>query len=116
MEPGAVRLLPAALINLPQAEAVEEATAAIDTFRDIYQAEWSKAFRAKIARHRGRRRPAPDRAPRRHHGHPTGRFTRTFRGLADGTARDEFADRDAFGAWETDWQAACPAKRATRRR
>jgi serine/tyrosine/threonine adenylyltransferase len=35
-------------------------------------------------------------------------FTRVFAGLADGSARDEFLDRDAFDAWHDDWQAQNP--------
>ncbi|MCM2562468.1 YdiU family protein [Lutimaribacter sp. EGI FJ00015] len=31
-------------------------------------------------------------------------FTNTFRGLADGTARDQFADPSGFDAWATRWQ------------
>ena len=32
-------------------------------------------------------------------------FTNTFRALADGTARDQFTNREAFDAWHADWQA-----------
>lgn len=32
-------------------------------------------------------------------------FTRTFRGLGTGTARNEFTDRGAFDSWEPDWRA-----------
>ena len=35
-------------------------------------------------------------------------FTRVFAGLADGRARDEFIDRDAYDAWAADWQAQSP--------
>lgn len=32
-------------------------------------------------------------------------FTNTFRGLSDGTARDQFVDPTAFDAWASGWQA-----------
>jgi uncharacterized protein YdiU (UPF0061 family) len=32
-------------------------------------------------------------------------FTNTFRGLLDGTARDQFLDRAAFDTWEPLWRA-----------
>ncbi|MEM9098009.1 MAG: YdiU family protein [Pseudomonadota bacterium] len=32
-------------------------------------------------------------------------FTLTFRGLADGSARDQFSESDGFGAWHADWRA-----------
>ena len=35
-------------------------------------------------------------------------FTNTFRGLADGTARDQFADTHAFDTWAARWQAKGP--------
>jgi uncharacterized protein YdiU (UPF0061 family) len=88
------------------AKAVEEATAALEVFKTTYQAEWLAVFGAKIglasattedldliegllALMAGQ----------------TADFTRVFRGLVDGTARDEFADRDAFDRWHSDWAA-----------
>lgn len=96
-------LLP--LIDLPGPEAIAAATAAIDTFRDLHQDEWLRLFRAKIGLataedgdldllERLLSLMADQQAD----------FTRTFRGLADGTARDEFADREAFALWSADWQ------------
>ena len=35
-------------------------------------------------------------------------FTRVFAGLADDSARAEFAEPAAFDAWRTDWQAHRP--------
>ncbi|MEM1274882.1 MAG: protein adenylyltransferase SelO family protein, partial [Pseudomonadota bacterium] len=32
-------------------------------------------------------------------------FTLTFRGLADGSARDQFSESDGFDAWHADWRA-----------
>ncbi|MFN0116383.1 MAG: protein adenylyltransferase SelO [Paracoccaceae bacterium] len=97
-------LLP--LIDLPEAAAVEAATAAIDRFREVFPAEWLRLFRTKIGLQAAE---AGDEAL-------IGRlltlmadqaadFTRTFRGLADGSARDEFADRAAFDTWAADWHA-----------
>ena len=96
-------LLP--LIGGGEARAVEDATAAIDRFRDIYQCEWLRLFRAKIGIRGGEdgdlaliegllKLMAQDRAD----------FTRVFRGLADGTARDEFVDREGFDVWSDDWR------------
>jgi serine/tyrosine/threonine adenylyltransferase len=88
------------------AGAVEEATAAIDTFRDIYQAEWLALFRAKIGI------ATPDEGDRElietllvRMAAQGADFTRTFHGLTTGAARDEFADRDAFDGWAADWRA-----------
>ncbi|MCG7860649.1 hypothetical protein MD537_26955, partial [Flavihumibacter sediminis] len=32
-------------------------------------------------------------------------FTNTFAALSEGTARDQFTDREAFDLWEKDWAA-----------
>jgi serine/tyrosine/threonine adenylyltransferase len=89
-----------------EARAVEDATAAIHTFRDIYQAEWLRLFRAKIGI------TTPDDGDREliealltRMAAVGADFTRVFSGLATGAARDEFADRDAFDGWTRDWQA-----------
>ncbi|QFT59763.1 hypothetical protein FIU94_13095 [Sulfitobacter sp. THAF37] len=37
-------------------------------------------------------------------------FTNTFRALGDGTARDQFLDRDAFDAWAERWRARIAAE------
>ncbi len=86
--------------------AVEEATVAVRAFAPQVQAAWLGRFRAKL----GLTRPddgdgaligdllarmAANRAD----------FTRTFRALAEGGARDEFLDPAAFDAWEADWRA-----------
>ncbi len=88
------------------AQAVEEATAAIDTFRDIYQAEWLALFRAKIGI------STPDDGDRELIEALLARmaaqgadFTRVFHGMTTGAARDEFTDRDAFDGWAADWRA-----------
>ncbi|AMY68950.1 protein adenylyltransferase SelO [Frigidibacter mobilis] len=89
-----------------EAAAVEEATASIQRFAGIYQAAWIAKFGAKIglagATEADRpliedllTRMAVERAD----------FTRTFRGLAEGRARDEFTDPAAFDTWAPAWQA-----------
>lgn len=86
--------------------AIEAATASVHRFADLFQDEWLSHFRAKIGlstEEDGDRdlietllsRMALQRAD----------FTRTFRGLADGTARHEFAEPEAFDAWAEDWKA-----------
>jgi uncharacterized protein YdiU (UPF0061 family) len=88
-----------------EAAAIEAATAAINTFAGIHQSEWLRLFRAKIGI------VAPDAGDAALiEGLLTlmagqkADFTRTFRGLIDGTARDEFTDRDAFDAWAQGWR------------
>jgi uncharacterized protein YdiU (UPF0061 family) len=86
--------------------AIEPATEAINGFAAIYEAEWLRLFGRKI----GIATAADgDRALitalLEIMGRQAADFTRTFRGLGDGTARDEFADRDAFNAWAEGWQA-----------
>ncbi len=86
--------------------AVEAATEAINRLPDIYQAEWLRLFGAKI----GLADPRPEDAAlietlltRMAEGKAD--FTRTFRGLAEGTAAEEFADPAGFDAWAGDWRA-----------
>jgi serine/tyrosine/threonine adenylyltransferase len=99
----ATALLP--LIGEDEA-AIEEATAALATYADLFQAEWLRLFAAKIGISAPRpedralieallSRMAVERAD----------FTRTFRGLATGQARREFADPQAFDSWAPGWQA-----------
>src|SRR5690606_12383831 len=86
--------------------AIEAATEAINRFAELYQSEWLRLFRAKI----GLATEAEEDATliaallsRMAEGRAD--FTRTFRGLAEGTAAAEFADPDLFAGWETDWRA-----------
>ena len=85
--------------------AVAEATRIVHGFPVLYQAEWLRVFGAKlgIAQPRPEDRElierllslmAAERAD----------FTRVFAGLSDGTARDEFIDREAWDRWSRDWQ------------
>jgi serine/tyrosine/threonine adenylyltransferase len=86
--------------------AVEEATLVVRAFAPQVQAAWLDRFRAKLGLQGAEdgdsaligdllTRMAANRAD----------FTRTFRALAEGGARDEFLDPAAFDAWEGDWRA-----------
>lgn len=86
--------------------AVEAATEAIHGFVPLYEAEWLRLFGAKIGL------AAPNGADRALIDTLLARmalqradFTRTFRALSDGGARDEFVEPEAFDAWERDWRA-----------
>ena len=86
--------------------AVEAATEAINRLPDIYQAEWLRLFGAKI----GLADPRAEDAElietlltRMAEGRAD--FTRTFRGLAEGTAAAEFSDPALFDGWAADWSA-----------
>ena len=99
-------LLP--LMGDPDA-AVEQATRIVHGFPALYQAAWLARFAEKL----GIADPQPqDRALIERllalMADQRADFTRTFRGLADGTARDEFADPAAFDAWAQDWQKRVP--------
>ena len=87
--------------------AVEAATASVHRFAPLYQAAWLRRFGDKLGIEGEPNRPLIERLLTLM---AEGRadFTRTFRGLSDGTARDEFTDRAAFDAWAADWQALRP--------
>ena len=87
--------------------AVEAATASVHRFAPLYQAAWLRRFGDKLGIEGEPNRPLIERLLTLM---AEGRadFTRTFRGLSDGTARDEFTDRAAFDAWAADWQALSP--------
>jgi len=90
-----------------EAEAIEAATAAVHRFAPLYQAAWQRRFGAKLGIDGAAHQELIERlltlmASQR------ADFTRVFAGLSDGTARDEFMDRDAFDAWSHDWQALSP--------
>lgn len=87
--------------------AVEAATESVHRFAPLYQAAWLRRFGDKLGIEGAPNRQLVERlltlmARQR------ADFTRTFRGLVDGTARDEFTDRAAFDAWAADWQALRP--------
>lgn len=85
---------------------VEAASAALDGFWPAFSAAWSARFAAKIGLASAR---AGDHALIEtllaRMARQGSDFTRVFHGLADGSARDEFADRAAFDAWAVDWHA-----------
>ncbi|KFI33564.1 hypothetical protein CG51_09005 [Haematobacter missouriensis] len=85
--------------------AVEAAEDALGGFAPIYQAEYLRLFRAKLGL-RGAEDGDLDLIQSLLTLMAEGQadFTRAFRGLAEGTARDEFADRDAFDRWAAVWQ------------
>ena len=96
------------LMGPDEEKAVEEATRAVHSFPQIYQAAWARRFAAKIGL-----APSPKALDLVNRlldlmAAQGADFTRTFAGLADGRARDEFTDREAFDAWATDWRAAQP--------
>lgn len=102
-------LLP--LIDPDPDKAVEPAQAIIAGYADQYQAAWLARFRAKLGLateqdgDRALIETLLDRMAR------TGAdFTRTFRGLAEGTAASAFRDPDAFTTWEPLWHARLAAE------
>jgi len=99
----ATALLP--LIDSDQDKAVELATEAVHRFPDLYRAAWLEIFRAKI----GLSSAEPGDAELIHtlldRMAKTGAdFTNSFRALADGSARDQFAEPEAFDQWAAIWQ------------
>lgn len=102
-----------------EAPAIAALTEALNEFPALYEGEWLRLFRAKI----GITTEDPGDAELietllTRMAQQQADFTRTFRGLADGTAAAEFADRSAFTGWERDWQARIahePAPAATMR-
>ncbi|MGB3314192.1 MAG: YdiU family protein [Albidovulum sp.] len=86
--------------------AIEAATAAINRFPDLYEAEWLKRFRPKIGlatEEDGDAALIEALLTRMAQGGAD--FTRTFRGLGDRSAAVEFADPEAFESWARDWHA-----------
>ncbi|MFC2970273.1 protein adenylyltransferase SelO [Acidimangrovimonas pyrenivorans] len=86
--------------------AIEKATEAVYRFPDLYRSEWLARFRAKLGLETAEDgdaelietllgRMAVLKAD----------YTRVFRGLAEGTARTEFAEPEAYDRWQADWQA-----------
>ena len=85
--------------------AVAEATRIVHGFPVLYQAEWLRVFGAKL----GIAQPRPEDRELIEHllslmAAERADFTRVFAGLSDGTARDEFIDREAWDRWSRDWQ------------
>jgi len=97
-------LLP--LMGADENAAIEEATAVLHAFPDLFKEEWLAVFRAKI----GLSTAEPEDPELIHQlldrMSATGAdFTNTFRALAEGTARRQFSDPAAFDGWAEAWQA-----------
>jgi uncharacterized protein YdiU (UPF0061 family) len=100
--------LASALLALigPQEAAIAAATASLARFGEIYQAQWLTRFAAKL----GIQQPRPEDRTLiedllKIMAKAGADFTRVFAGLADGRARDEFAQPEAFDRWAQDWRA-----------
>ncbi|MBI1217507.1 MAG: YdiU family protein [Rhodobacteraceae bacterium] len=99
----ATGLLP--LIDPDQNAAIEAATAVVQGFAEVYEAAWLARFRAKIGlttAEEGDGGLIEMLLGRM--GTLQADFTRTFRGLAEGTAREEFAEPEAWDSWARDWR------------
>ncbi|MBO6884905.1 MAG: YdiU family protein [Marivita sp.] len=100
------QLATALLSLMPDPEAsVEAFTAQIHTMPEMIRAEWLRRFGVKI----GIADPTPDDAALIGDlltlmQTAEADFTNTFRGLVDGTARDQFADPTGFDHWSETWQ------------
>jgi serine/tyrosine/threonine adenylyltransferase len=89
-----------------EAPAIEAATASLNRFAELYEAEWLWRFGAKIGI------SSPDAGDAKLieallslMASQKADFTRCFRGLATGTASAEFHDPAAFDIWAVEWQA-----------
>jgi uncharacterized protein YdiU (UPF0061 family) len=89
--------------------AIDAFTAIIGGFGPLYEAEWLARFGAKLGL---ARTSEEDRllieALLGLMSRDGSDFTQTFRALGTAAARDQFADRDAFSAWEARWLARGP--------
>nr|WP_319250579.1 YdiU family protein [uncultured Celeribacter sp.] len=88
-----------------QPKAIDALTETLNTFPDLYQAQWRQVFGAKL----GIADPDEDDLPLIQEflsimAQDGADFTNSFYGLIDGTARDWFLDRDAFDAWNNRWE------------
>jgi uncharacterized protein YdiU (UPF0061 family) len=89
-----------------QNEAIAEFTTLVHAMPDQIETEWRRAFGRKIGIAEATPQDAAlmgDLLARMAAGRAD--FTNTFRGLLDGSARDQFLDRAAFEDWETGWRA-----------
>lgn len=101
-------LLP--LIHPDHNTAIEAATEIVHDFEPQYQAAWLRRFRAKLGLTTAEDgdQDLIESLLTRMAGHAAD-FTRTFHGLSNGTARDEFMDPAAYDQWHTLWQGRLAA-------
>ncbi len=86
-------------------DAVARATASVHRFPEIFGAAWLDGFRAKLGLTAAEDGDAGlIEALLALMAAEGADFTNTFRGLADGSARDQFVDRAAFDAWAAGWR------------
>ncbi len=100
-------LLP--LIDDDMDKAVEAAQAALHMFGPAYTARWQDVFFAKVGLAEGGDAEitlVQDLLTRMSENQAD--FTLTFRGLADGGARDQFVDPTAFDEWAAAWRQNSP--------
>ncbi|RWR14696.1 protein adenylyltransferase SelO [Paenirhodobacter populi] len=86
--------------------AIDTATEAVNEFVPTFQQAWLQRFGRKIGLAAATEADLPLIQSLLSRMADNGAdFTRTFRGLVTGAARDEFIDPTAFDAWEPDWRA-----------
>lgn len=103
----ATALLP--LIDQDRDAAVAQAEDTLHRYGDLYQNAWTAEMLPKIGitePHDGDVDLMQDLLSRMADNQAD--FTRTFRGLADGSARDEFVDPTAFDDWNGRWRLRVP--------
>ena len=94
--------------------AIEDASAVVNSFPDLYAEAWLTRFRAKLGLHEAQDTdPALIETLLTRMAQQGADFTRTFRGLARGTAATEFTDPEAFTTWESDWLTRLAAEGTT---
>ncbi len=95
-----------------QDAAIEEFTALVHAMPEQIETEWRRVFGRKIGIENASAEDAAlvtDLLERMAEGRAD--FTNTFRGLLDGTARDQFIELDAFDKWAEDWRARIAQER-----
>ncbi|HEY0214574.1 MAG TPA: YdiU family protein [Paenirhodobacter sp.] len=86
--------------------AIDAATEAVNAFVPAFQHAWLQRFGRKIGLAQAMQADMPLIESLLGRMAASGAdFTRTFRGLITGAARDEFTDPGAFDTWAPDWQA-----------
>ncbi|MCV6593144.1 MAG: YdiU family protein [Silicimonas sp.] len=93
---------------------IEAAQAAVDAFTPAIQTAWMGVFRAKLGLRTEEESDGPlIQALLARMAEDGADFTNTFRALGGEAAADQFTDRTAFAAWETDWRARLAREEAT---